>query len=120
MQIINEARAAVAATGNKSQGRRLSGEAGELVGRAALVLRQEGFSWTAVAEQVGVSAPSAKRWATRVGAQRPGAVALLPVRLVPEPPRSAAAPGGLTLTTRGWKAEGLSVRDLIAVLAASS
>lgn len=117
MDIIERAARAVAAAGPRARGRRFGESTGQLVGRAALALREQGASWEAVAMRLDLSVPSAQRWLKRAAERDSTIPALLPVRV--SPAVQAITQPGITIIHRsGWRAEGLTAAELAALISA--
>lgn len=93
--------------------------------RAAVTLVDEGVvagMWPGHAAQlVGSSASTVEKWRTAITDAMPAA-SLLPVRVVDDPTRPAPLPSlasqAVLVSPGGWRVEGLTLPDLLALLPA--
>ena len=118
MDIVEQARRAVAQTRLIGECRRYSLGTKLLAVQAGLMMRKRGHSWAIVTDRLNLSAGSMFRWLK----QFPQPAALVPVQIVPEVASPSAPSHAASITIslpNGIRAEGLTVTDLIAVLAAS-
>lgn len=124
MDIVAKARRAVDRTPVVGGRRRYRPKTIELVAQAARMMRSRGDSWGRISKLLKVSAACMFRWDPKV--QVTPAIestpTLVPVRVVPHglEPKSESASRHISISLpSGLRAEGLTVGDLLAVLAAS-
>lgn len=108
---LSQLRRRVEALGRRHRGARIPSSLRTAIAAYAADGRAAGASCRGIAERLGVSAESIRRWTvpTRV---RPGGSELVPVRVVAE-----AAAGRLTISSpAGYRVEGLSIDEAAELL----
>ncbi len=73
--------------------------------------RREGASWAQIAEDVGIAFETLRRWCIAMGETSP---AMVPVHVVPDEAERTVS----VVSPTGYRIEGVSLRDAVAVLRA--
>jgi hypothetical protein len=101
----------VAGLGPRRRGARLPQDLRREIAEHTRRRRSEGARASEIAEQIGVSEESLRRWASKV--PRPNEVSLVPVRVRPE----AAGPNGIVVhTAQGHRVTGLDMEGAARLL----
>jgi transposase-like protein len=114
-EVAARLRGQVLAAGPRYRGARLAPPLRAELIAYACAQRATGVSMQAIAAALGVAPESVRRWTQRSAGAARGA--LVPVHVVPEPPRASRT--ALTLVSpRGFRVEGLDLADVGTLLAA--